>query len=123
MIENEEKSLKGLIFITTGRDLRNTATNKIDNGQWTIIRSQITLYGQKNFCPYPQLLNPAFDYVELTFQADEEGGISSASCASLACGYEDKALRANYRRKSFSIFNFQLTEAFGLTVQTQIIFN
>jgi hypothetical protein len=36
----------------------------------------------------PVLLNPAF-------QADEEGGISSASCAALACGYEDKALQAN----------------------------
>jgi hypothetical protein len=28
------------------------------------------------------------------FQAAEENGISSASCASLACGYGDKARRA-----------------------------
>jgi hypothetical protein len=27
-------------------------------------------------------------------QADVDGGALSASCASLACGYEDKALRA-----------------------------
>jgi hypothetical protein len=46
------------------------------------------------------------------FQAAVDGGTSSASCASLACGYENQALRANYTDANhfqFSIFNFQLT--------------
>jgi hypothetical protein len=36
MIISDEKSPKGLIFITEDRDLRNTATKTIDNGQWTM---------------------------------------------------------------------------------------
>jgi hypothetical protein len=41
-------------------------------------------------------------------QAAVEGGALSASCASLACGYENQALRANYTDANhfqFSIFN------------------
>jgi hypothetical protein len=39
--------------------------------------------------------NPAFDYVELTFQVVVDGGTLTASCASLACGYENKAIQAS----------------------------
>jgi hypothetical protein len=76
-VEKSPKGPKGLIFITEVIDLRNTATNKH------------CLQGRT--CDDK---SPAFDYVELTFQAAVAGGTLSASCASLACGYENQALRA-----------------------------
>jgi hypothetical protein len=80
MIKNEEKSLKGLIFITAGFNLRTNGVNKH------------CLQGRTG-----NVQNPAFDYVELTFQAAIDGWTLSASCASLACGYENQALRASTR--------------------------
>jgi hypothetical protein len=43
---------------------------------------------------YGNFIKATFLTQNPALQADEEGGISSASCASLACGYEDNALRA-----------------------------
>jgi hypothetical protein len=58
----------------------------------------------------------AFQIVDVqnpALQADEDGGIFSASCASLACGYEDNALRATGENMIVIRYNNDVVISYG----------
>jgi hypothetical protein len=83
----DDKSPKGLIFITEVIDLRNTTTNKhCLKRKFDVVKGRTC-----------DVKNPAF-------QAAVECVTLSASCASLACGYENQALRATGENVIAAIF-------------------